>query len=296
MTTSETLAAAPPAGPDADVPRVAPIRRRRSIATWLSVTWLSLIVLAALLADLLPIADYAIPIGTPRTPPSFGSLDMILGTDGLGRSILARCIHGARVSLLVGAIAGLLGCAIGTLIGHLAGYLGRATDAVLMFLMDALLAFPPLILLLALSSALTPSVTTVVAGLTLLVVPTFARLARAHTLVWSAREFVRAAKNMGSTNVRIMGREILPNVVPAMTAYLPIVVAALIVAEGSLSFLGLGIPPPTPSWGGMISDGKDTIAEAPHLVFVPAAVLFLTVFSLNVAGDALRARFDHTAR
>lgn len=296
MTTSETLAAAPPAGPDADVPRVAPIRRKRSIATWLSVIWLVLIVLAALLADLLPIANYAIPIGTPRTPPSFESLDAILGTDGLGRSILSRCIHGARVSLLVGAIAGLLGCGIGTLVGHLAGYLGRSTDGVLMFLMDALLAFPPLILLLALSSALTPSVTTVVAGLTLLVIPTFARLARAHTLVWSAREFVRAAKNMGSTNLRIMGREILPNVIPAMTAYLPIVVAALIVAEGSLSFLGLGIPPPTPSWGGMISDGKDTIAEAPHLVFVPATVLFLTVFSLNVAGDALRARFDHTVR
>ena len=289
-----TTAVAPPAQA-ADRPRVAPVRKPRKVLTWLAVTWLAVIVAAAVLADLLPLVSYAVPVGTPRQPPQAGSLDLLLGTDGLGRSILARCIHGARVSLLVGAVAGLVGCAVGVLVGHVAGYAGRGTDAVLMFLTDALLAFPPLILLLALSSAFTPSLTTVVTGLAILVIPTFARLARAHTLVWSSREFVRAARNMGSSDVRIMGREVLPNVVPAMLAYLPIVVAALIVAEGSLSFLGLGIPPPTPSWGGMISDGKDTIAEAPHVVFVPAAVLFLTVFSLNQAGDALRARFDRTA-
>lgn len=157
-----------------------------------------------------------------------------------------------------------------------------------------MLAFPPLILLLALSSILTPSVTTMLVGLSIVVIPSFIRLARASTLTWSSREFVRAARNMGAGHSRILFREILPNVLAPLASYLPIVMAAMIVAEGSLSFLGMGVPPPQPSWGGMISDGKDLIAEAPHLVFVPAIAIFFTVFALNQVGDFLRSKFDRT--
>ncbi|MGW0173609.1 ABC transporter permease [Rhodococcus sp. NPDC003322] len=275
-------------------PLVPPVRKRRPVLVYLSVTWLVVLILAAVFADVLPLASYATPVGAPRLSPQFGSLDLLLGTDTLGRSMLSRIIYGARVSLVVGTVAGLLGFVIGSLFGLLAGYFGRRLDGVVTLIADAMLAFPPLILLLALSSILTPSVQTLLLGLTLLVIPSFIRLARVNTMAWSSREFVRAARNMGAGNGRILFREILPNVIAPLAAYLPIIMAALIVAEGSLSFLGLGIPPPQPSWGGMISDGKDAIATSPHLVFVPALVIFFTVFALNHVGDHLRTKFDRT--
>lgn len=275
-------------------PIVPKVRRKRSFLVYFAYTWLALIILLTIFADLLPLASYATPVGLPRQGPAGGSLDLLLGTDGQGRSMLSRCIYGARVSLLVGAAAGVTGFAVGSVLGMVAGYFRRWSDGLVRLIADAMLAFPPLILLLALSTILTPSIRTLLLGLTLLVVPSFLRLARANTLTWSAREFVLAARNMGAGHRRILVREILPNVLPALGAYLPIVMAALIVAEGSLSFLGLGIPPPTPSWGGMIAEGKDSIGDTPLLVFVPSAFIFLTVFALNQAGDHLRHRYDRT--
>ncbi len=278
----------------ADGPAVARPRSSRSVLVPLSYAWLITVIVLALSAGLLPLTSYAIPVGPPRQPPQWGSPDLLLGTDNLGRSILSRCVHGARISLVVGTVAGLLGAVVGTALGLLAGYFGKRTDSAVRLVADTMLAFPPLILLLALSAVLVPSARTLLVGLTLLIVPSFVRLARANTLVWSAREFVLAARNMGAGHRRILLREILPNVLPPLAAYLPIVMAALIVAEGSLSFLGMGIPPPRPSWGGLIADGKDTITETPHLVFVPSVIIFLTVFALNQAGDHLRHRFDRT--
>ncbi|MEV0362367.1 ABC transporter permease [Nocardia fusca] len=279
--------------PKPEVPRV---RRSRSILVYLSYAWLIVMISAAIFADLLPLASYSIPVGPPRQPPQLGSLDLLAGTDNLGRSMLSRCVYGAQVSLLIGTVATLIGSTLGTSIGMLGGYFQKRTDAGIRLLSDTMLAFPPLILLMALTAVFTPGLPTLMAGLSLIIIPSFIRLARANTLTWTAREFVLAARNMGAGHGRILGREILPNVLPPLLAYLPIVMAALIVAEGSLSFLGLGIPPPTPSWGGMISDGKDSLATAPHLVFVPAAVIFCTVFALNQAGDHLRGRFDRTMR
>ncbi|GAA3127713.1 hypothetical protein GCM10020255_000410 [Rhodococcus baikonurensis] len=160
----------------------------------------------------------------------------MLGTDSYGRSILSRCIHGARVSLVVGVVAGLTGLAIGASLGMLAGYFRGRTDWCLSLVADAMLAFPPLILLLALASILTPSVATILIGLTLVTIPSFLRLARATTISWSSREFVRAAKNLGAGSSRILFKEILPNIVPSMGAFFPIVIAALIVAEGRSVF------------------------------------------------------------
>ncbi|MFD6884532.1 MULTISPECIES: ABC transporter permease [unclassified Rhodococcus (in: high G+C Gram-positive bacteria)] len=276
------------------LPDVPAVKKTRSILVYLSIAWLVIIIGAAVFAGLLPLAPYNIPIGPPRTPPGFGSLDTLLGTDTLGRSLLSRVVYGAQVSLVIGAVAGTVGFVVGSLFGMIAGYFGKRVDAVISLVADAMLAFPPLILLLALASILTPSVQTMLFGLGLLAIPSFIRLSRANTLAWSSREFVRAAKNMGAGNGRILFREIMPNVLAPLASYMPIVIAALIVAEGSLSFLGLGIPPPQPSWGGMINDGKDAIATSPHLVFVPALVIFFTVFALNQVGDHLRTKYDRT--
>ncbi|WP_024796550.1 ABC transporter permease [Tomitella biformata] len=279
-------------GPSVQVPVVPPRKRRRSIIVRGCYLFIGAVILLAIFANLLPLANYAVPVGGARLGPQWGSIDLLLGTDSFGRSILSRCVYGARVSLLVGVVAGVAGLTVGTLLGMTAGYFGGRVDWVLSVLTDAMLAFPPLILLLALTSILTPSVTTILIGLALVTVPAFMRLARANTMAWSSREFVRAAKNLGAGHRRILVKEIFPNVVPTLGAFFPIVIAMLIVAEGSLSFLGLGIPPPQPSWGGMISDGKSAIATSPHMVLVPATTIFLTVFALNQIGDHLRARFD----
>lgn len=285
-----------PARPTAGEPVVPRVRKRRSVLVLLSYVWLIAVIGLAVGADLLPLAPHAVPVDTPRMSPQLSSVELVLGTDQLGRSVLSRVIHGAQVSLVVGTTAGLLGAAIGSALGMLGGYFGKWVDSIVRLIADSMLAFPPLILLLALASILAPSVQTLLIGLTLVIVPSFIRLARASTMSWASREFVLAARNMGAGHTRILLREILPNVLPMLGAYLPIVMAALIVAEGSLSFLGLGIPPPTPSWGGMVNDGKDSIANFPHLVFVPSMAIFFTVFALNQAGDHLRQRFDRTMR
>ncbi|MFF2720397.1 ABC transporter permease [Streptomyces sp. NPDC058011] len=281
-------------GKEASEPVVPRAPRRRHVLTRICLGWLVLVVGLAVAADVLPLSGYAHVIGPPKLPPFQGELDLLLGTDELGRSMLSRCVHGAQASLLVGGIAGVLGFGIGTVLGLVAGYFRGRADAVISVVTDAMLAFPPLILLLVLATVLTPSVPTLLVSLTLLVIPSFVRLARANALAWSTREFVLAARNMGASDLRILVREVLPNTVAPIATYLPIVIAALIVAEGSLSYLGLGIPPPTPSWGGMVAGGQDAMATAPYLVFVPATVLFLTVFVLNQLGDHLRSRFDRS--
>jgi peptide/nickel transport system permease protein len=276
-------------------PVVPPIRKRRKVLLWASVAWMALIVVLAAAASLLPLADVGAPIGFPRSGRG-GELDLWLGLDNQGRSTLSRLVHGAQVSLLVGALAGVIATTIGTVLGLIAGYFRGVVETVIMFCTDALLAFPPLVLLLAISSILRPSFTTLLLGLTTLVIPSFVRIARAQTLNWASRDFVLAARNMGFGRMRIAFGEVLPNVVPTVLAFLPTVVAALIVAEGSLSFLGLGLPSPTPSWGGMIADGKDFLRTDPQLILIPAAAIFLTIFALNQIGDHARARFDRSVR
>jgi peptide/nickel transport system permease protein len=276
--------------------RVPHARRKRSIMVWMCSAWLIVIFGLAMTASLLPLPSYAVPIGPPRLPPSTESIGMWLGTDNIGRSVISRLIFGSQVSLLVATVAGLFCFLVGGLLGLVAGYLSRGVDSAVGLFSDVMLAFPPLILLMALSSLLEPNPGTIILGLSMLGLPTFIRLSRAHTMTWSAREFVRASKNMGAGTSRILFRELTPNVVPALAAYLPIVMSSMIVAEGALSFLGLGIAPPTPSWGGMIAAGKDSLATDPQLVFVPAAAIFLTVLSLNIVGDQLRLKFDRTVR
>lgn len=287
-----------PAAPLVPRPDAAPSPVRRRPGRWPNllvlgcIAWVLLIGLLALTADRLPfLHPYTLPIGDPRVGPGF-RLTEPLGTDYIGRSQLSRVIFGARVTLTVGIVSVGIGMVVGGLLGMVAGYVRGQVDAVVGVLTDALLAFPPLILLLALTGVLTQSLRTLVIALSILSIPSFVRLARAQTLVLAQREFVLAARAIGATNIRILFREILPNVVLPVGSYAFIIIAAVMVAEGSLSFLGLGIPPPRPSWGGMIAAGRDFLGDYPWEVFVPAAPLLLTVLSFNVIGDWARRRFD----
>ncbi|WP_214104050.1 ABC transporter permease [Acrocarpospora catenulata] len=289
MTATGERAAAPASRPPATPTMVRRRRRRRDLAVVVAAVWLTLIVLAAIFADLLPIpAPDAISSQFSLAPGL--RLENPLGTDTLGRDQLARVIYGARVSLAVAIGATLLALTAGTVLGMVAGYLRGLTDSVFEIGTNVLLAFPPLIFLIALAAVTPPSILTLVVGLAIIGVPTFARIARANTIAFANREFVTASTAMGATNIRVLTRDILPNVMLPVTSFALLVAAALVVAEGSLSFLGLGVPPPAPSWGGMIAAARDQLADHPHLVAVPGGFFFLTVFSLNSLGDYARGK------
>lgn len=262
---------------------------------WLAIVWIGLVVLLAIFADLLPLGE-ARDTSLTLTEPSRLRPDLFsshpLGTDSQALDILGGVIYGARVSLQVSLIAVTFGTILGGVIGVAAGYFGGKFDSVIGILTDSVLAFPPLIFLLALVSALTPGVLTISFALALLGVPTYIRLARANTLAFAQREFVLAAKALGAKPWRIIGRELIPNVVRPLLSFSFIIVAVLIVAEASLSFLGVGIQRPTPTWGNMIAAGQAELETSPHLVFVPGTVMFVTVFCLNRIGDKARALWD----
>lgn len=278
---------------DVSAAPVEPTRRRSSSSalTTLAAGWLLLVIVLAVLADVLPLAPYDQRTGAPRLAPG-ARWPEFLGTDELGRSVLSRVIHGARISLTVGLIAVTVGILVGGLLGLVAGFYRGRTEKLIGLLVDTMLAFPPLVLLLAITAILTQSFVTLTIGLSILTVPSFARLARANTLSLAQREFVLAARSIGAKDRRILLREIIPNAILPMSSYAFLLVAAVVVAEGSLSFLGLGIPPPRPSWGGMIASGRTSLSVDPWLTFTPAIVLFLTVVALNVVGDRARRRFD----
>ena len=267
-------------------------RKRNRLAFWLAMSWLLLVIALAVLANVLPIKNYATPDFTNARQPPGLRWPEFLGTDALGRSELSRLIYGARVSLAVGFLSVAIGFAVGTTLGVLAGYLRGKVEVLINIIVDTLLAIPPLVLLLSITVVLTPSLTNLVVGLAVLGTPTFARLARANTMTLTRREFVSAAVILGAPSRRVLWREITPNVLVPVSAFCAEIIGVFIVAEASLSFLKLGVPPPQPSWGGMIADGYPDLATAPYLTLVPSVVLFLTVFALKVVGDELRTKLD----
>ncbi|MET0334576.1 MAG: ABC transporter permease [Rhizobacter sp.] len=254
---------------------------------WVSVGWMALLVLAALCAELLPLKD---PTKMNLFARGQGmSAAYWLGTDGLGRDLLSRVVYGARVSITVGLLAPLIATLVGGALGIMAGYWRGRFGQISMAAMDVLLTFPPIVLMLVLTAYLGASLTNLTLVLAVLFIPISARVARAVTLALVQREFVVAARALGATDARIMLREILPLVVLPMLSFFLFSGAVVIVLEGALSFLSLGLPPPTPTWGTMIGEGRNMLESAPHVAFVPAMVMFITVLALNLIGDAVRA-------
>ena len=260
---------------------------------WLAVAWVTVVALLALLAPVLPIQQ---PTSLPLNSSSYIRPDLIsahpLGTDGFGRDYLDRLIWGARVSLLVGVGCTAIGLVVGTTLGLLAAYYRGWVDSVVRLLTDSLLAFPPLVFLLALVAVLQPSVRTLFIAFTVLTIPTIVRLSRATAARLGQREYVVAARALGARGRRVMVREILPGVARVLLPYSMVIVAALIVAEASLSFLGLGVKQPNPSWGNMIAESQNVLQKDPQGVLVPAAVLLLTVVAFNRMGERARQRTD----
>ena len=265
------------------------------LGTWFALIWTVIIVLGALLEDFLPLSearDPSLALMVPSMLPPDLASDFPLGTDSQGLDVLGGLLYGARVSLVVGIGGVLIGAVIGGALGLVAGYRGGWTDRVVSIFTDTLLAFPSLILLIAIVTVLNPTLPNVTLALGIMVVPSFARLVRANAMTYSKRDFVTAARSLGAGEIRIMLREVAPNILPAIFSYSFMLVAVLIVAEASLSYLGLSIPRPEPTWGNMISAGQSDFQRYPFLVGIPATVLFLTVLSFNQLGEAAGRRWS----
>ena len=270
----------------------APVKQTRRLGTlfWMAVGWIVLVFALAIFAPVLPLSSPTDMDMLDRRAP-FSALHW-LGTDGLGRDELARLIYGARISLSVGLCAPAIGLTVGGALGMLAGYFRGRFESLSVGSMDVLLAFPPLVLALAVTAFLGQTVFYLTCILGVLSIPAFMRVARAATLTLARREFVIAAQALGATHARILLRELLPNVALPSLAFFLLGVAVIIVVEGSLSFLGFGVPPPISSWGSMIGEGRESLDVAPRLAFLPAIAMFLTVLSFNIVGDTIRAITD----
>lgn len=228
-------------------------------------------------------------------PPAWisgGSTVHLLGTDKMGRDILSRIIHGARISLVVSLVAIFVSGSIGTMLGLIAGYFGGRLDTVIMRLVDVSLALPTILLALVLVAAVGSSFGTVIAVIAVILWARYARQVRGETLSLKTQDFIARARVSGASHVRIMVRYILPNVVNTLVVLATLQVGAVILLESTLSFLGAGIPRPTPAWGVMIADGRELIVTAWWVALFPGLAIMLTVLSLNLLGDWLRDHLD----
>lgn len=247
-------------------------------------------VVIALLAPVLPIPDpAATDWGKIRLAPSAAHW---LGTDEIGRDILSRMIWGARASLMAGVVSVAIAVIIGVPFGLLAGYFGGWTDSIIARTTDALLAMPFLILAIALAAFLGPSLTNAMIAIGLSAVPIFIRLTRGQVLSVKTEDYVEGARAVGLGHLAIMAFYILPNVIPPILVQSTLTVATAIIAEASLSFLGLGQQPPLPSWGSMLNTAKNFLSQAPWMAVWPGAAIFLVVMGFNLMGDGLRDALD----
>lgn len=256
----------------------------------LGVVLVGLVVLAALLGPAL------CPYG-PDTPDFVATLAApsathLLGTDDLGRDVLARILYGARISLMVSLGSVVAAFVLGTPIGLLAGYAGGWTDGVLMRCMDVLLAFPGILLALGITAALGASLPVTVAAIALVNLPVLARIARGQALALRTLDFVTAERALGFGGATILCRSILPNALSPLLVQASVLLASSIITESYLSFLGLGVQPPTPSWGNMLHDAVGFLDQAVWLACFPGVAIFLTVLGFNLLGDGLRDRLD----
>jgi ABC-type dipeptide/oligopeptide/nickel transport system permease subunit len=257
-------------------------------------------VLVALLAPLLAPRDpITVNLGDRLLPPVWierGSWTHVLGTDPLGRDVLSRIVYGARTSLAVAGVAMLIAAALGVVLGLVSGYGGAWIDALIMRIADVQLSFPYLLLAIAVMALLQPSLVNLIIVLILRSWVVYARLVRVATLSIKEREFVLAARALGMGGPRVVFRHIAPNVIGPAIIVSTFQLAELIIVESSLSFLGLGVQPPTPSWGGMMSEGREYLSSAWWITTAPGLAIVLTVLGTNLFGDALRRHLDPRLR
>jgi peptide/nickel transport system permease protein len=283
------------------------VKKRLGFSAWIAIGWLGLLIFAPVIGIPPPRERVS---GLAFQQPLCSASDCIsghpLGGDTIGRDMTARLVYGARNSMFIGIGAVIVGFLIGGFLGLVAGYYRGRLESLIVGFLDVLLSVPALILALSLAIFLQERVQEIVGSsetagrltltfaLGIVAIPSIGRITRANTLVWAQREFVTAARAQGAKDSRIMFREVLPNVVPAMAAIALLALAVLIIAEAALSILGAGITPPAPTWGNIIVEGFDylTNGRAPHIVFEASGAIFLTVLAINYLGDAVRERFD----
>jgi peptide/nickel transport system permease protein len=262
----------------------------RSAEIWVPAAFLLLLVLACYLWPLVG----GVPSPVNANPLSanlpIGSPGHVLGTDPLGNDIFSRLLYGGRVSIEVGLGSNVIGLVVGGAIGIAAAYRGGWPEAVVMRVLDVLIAFPSLVLALAIAQYLGPGELNVIWALSFFSVPAYARLARAQTLRLREQDLILAARLSGAKDGSVLARHLVPNVVPQLLTFASLGISVTIILEASLSYLGLGVRLPQPSWGDMISQGQQYLSLEPRLVLVPSAVLLVTVVAINVLGDGVRAR------
>ncbi len=258
--------------------------------SWLGLVIFLLVTLLALLAPWISPHD-------PLEQNVFAKLkapfeNYYLGTDYYGRDILSRLLYGAQISLVIGIASTVLALVLGSMIGILAGWYGGRFDIIVMQTMDMLLAFPSLILGLILVAMLGPSMTNIILAIALTSIPSFARIARAPTISVKQREFIDAGRALGFSDARLMAGHVLPNIFPEILVMGSMWLANAIRTEASLAFIGLGVKPPIPTWGGMIREGFENILDSYWLVLSPSIAILVVVFGLNILGDGLRDAID----
>jgi len=252
-------------------------------------------IVGAVLSGAVLFAALLAPVVAPYDPLQTDFLAMLatpsaahpFGTDAVGRDLLSRVVHGARPSILVGLGTAAFAALVGSLIGLVAGFLGGRWDNAIMRVMDVLFAFPAILLALALIALLGPSLVNLILALGVVYVPRFARVVRGSVLALMAEPYIEATRALGSQAWRVLLRHLLPNTLSVITVQATLTIATAILSEASLSFLGLGVQPPAPSWGTMLSEGKTYLEQYPHLTVFPGAAIMAAVLGFNLLGDAL---------
>lgn len=274
-------------------------RLRRNKMAMLGAAIVLLLILAAIFAPLLAPHDPNQPFdqglnldGTPAAPSSF----FLLGADTLGRDQLSRILYGARISLTIGVVANSIAMVIGVAVGLVGGYFAGWPGTLVMRVTDVMMAFPVLLLAIALVAVLKPSLWIVIGVIAFVYWTPIARIIHGQTLGIKEREFVEAARAVGVGHLGVLLRHILPLLVPVIIVYTTLGIATNVLFEAALSYLGVGVQPPTPAWGGMISDGQSYYRSAPWLVFYPGLAIMLTVLGFSLLGDGLRDALDPTQR
>lgn len=258
---------------------------------WPAIVWLVIVAFCAAFAWALPLADPNRINPSDALQPLFSD-GHILGTDGLGRDTLSRLVHGARISVVISVVSVSVGLTVGGLIGTTVGFYGGWIERATMALVNIVLAFPGLILLLGVVAMVGSTLTSLTAVFSFLAIPGYIRFSRGSTLAIKEREFVLMDRTLGARDNRLILRSLLPNVLTTLFTFGLLALGGVIVLEGTLAFIGLGLSAPQATWGGMIADGKAELSKTLQPTIVPATVMFLTVLSINLVGDGLRRRFE----